>query len=214
MPQLCSTLALYLIILYDLKVYCSSLINKCCHHLLSNLKMIRMLLFFFMQWKAKCFTKYLLLYSREKLKSSGFGTTRWWVHYYKITIFELTVPVPVCSSIAAIISHCTNTWHRISLNECRWLSVFFLIQKGSFYFYVFIYFVNFFFFFYMKMIEILSVQSSSGTYCKSFREHCYKDTLQRAMPFHPYYLRGEALKSSCMLINWKRFFLYLQKSCY
>ncbi len=69
-------------------------------------------------------------------------------------------------------------------------------------------------FFNMNMIKILSVQSSSGTYCKSFREHCDKDTLQWAMSFNPDYLRGEALKSSCMLINWKILFLYLQRDCY
>ncbi len=82
--------------------------------------------------------------------------------------------------------------------------VFFLIQKCFFSLP----------FFNMKMIKILSVQSSSGTYCKSFREHCDKDTLQWAMSFNPDYLRGEALKSSCMLINWKRLFLYLQRDCY
>lgn len=44
----------------------------------------------------------------------------------------------------------------------------------------------------LKFDEIFSVQISSGTYCKSFREHYDKETLKWALSFNPDYFRGRS----------------------
>lgn len=108
---------------------CSSLINESFHHLLSTIKMIFKNVFF-IQWKAKRFTKYLLLYSREEIKSYGFGTTWWWVHYDKIKMFELTVPL----SLLQHSSHYITLHRYMKANLTGWMQmiVFFLIQKCFF----------------------------------------------------------------------------------